>query len=119
LRLPNTIRTWLGIGCSFKFIFKVGVEESIVNAPRISCLNLTSLFTLFVFLVCRLTRGAFTINSSILTENFNEHPILPFALRNHLLGSKKLQNLKPREINLYLILEEKKTSSACYKLMQS
>jgi hypothetical protein len=24
------------IGCSFKFILKVGVEESIVNAPRIT-----------------------------------------------------------------------------------
>jgi hypothetical protein len=23
------------IGCSFKFLLKVGVEESIVNAPRI------------------------------------------------------------------------------------
>jgi hypothetical protein len=31
------------IGCSFKFILKVGVEESIVNVPRItyhSCLEL-------------------------------------------------------------------------------
>jgi hypothetical protein len=27
------------IGCSFKFPVKVGVEESIVNAPRISCLT--------------------------------------------------------------------------------
>jgi hypothetical protein len=24
------------IGCSFKFLLKVGVEESIVNAPRIT-----------------------------------------------------------------------------------
>jgi hypothetical protein len=51
--------------CSFKFILKVGVEESIVNAPRItdhgpkqiSSLNLKSLFALFVFLLCRLTSG--------------------------------------------------------------
>jgi hypothetical protein len=46
-------------GCSFKFILKIGVEESIVNAPRItdcSCLNLTSVFALVVF--C----GAFTID---------------------------------------------------------
>jgi hypothetical protein len=33
LRIP--IRC-LNIGCSFKFILKVGVEESIVNAPLIS-----------------------------------------------------------------------------------
>jgi hypothetical protein len=46
-------------GCSFKFILKIGVEESIVNAPRItdcSCLNLISVFALVVF--C----GAFTID---------------------------------------------------------
>jgi hypothetical protein len=29
----------LGIGCSFKFILKVGVEESIVNAPLVSLQN--------------------------------------------------------------------------------
>jgi hypothetical protein len=72
------------MGCSLKFAVKVGLVESIVNAlritdhgSRISCLNLTSLFALFVFLLCRLTRGAFTINTSrpILTENLNEHPI--------------------------------------------
>jgi hypothetical protein len=54
---------------SIKFILKVGVEESIVNAPRTTesrnnCLNLTSLSALFVFLLCRLTRGVFTIDSS-------------------------------------------------------
>jgi hypothetical protein len=27
---------FLYIGCSFKFILKAGVEESIVNAPRIT-----------------------------------------------------------------------------------
>jgi hypothetical protein len=43
------------IGCSFKFILKVGVEKSVVNASRISCLNLTSLFALFVSLLCRRT----------------------------------------------------------------
>jgi hypothetical protein len=49
---PNLV---IYIGCSFKFLIEAGVEESIVNAPRISCLNLTSLFALFVFLVWRLT----------------------------------------------------------------
>jgi hypothetical protein len=65
------------IGCSFKFNVKAGFEKSIVNAPRISCLNLTSLFTLFVFLVCKLTSGAFTINSSTSTlrGNLNKQPI--------------------------------------------
>jgi hypothetical protein len=46
---------------SFKYLLKVGVE--LENAPWISCLNLTSLFALFVF--------------SLLLEFFlNEHPIL-------------------------------------------
>jgi hypothetical protein len=69
------------ISCSFKFILKVGVEESIVNAPRIteriSCLNLISLLALFRFLLCRLTSGAFTIDSSTptLRINLNEHPM--------------------------------------------
>jgi ABC-type thiamin/hydroxymethylpyrimidine transport system permease subunit len=54
-----------------------------VNAPRIAdqifgYLNLTSLFALFVFLLCRLTSGAFTIESltPTLRRNLNEHPIL-------------------------------------------
>jgi hypothetical protein len=65
------------IGCSFKFLFKVDVEEPIVNSSRISCLNLTSLFALFLFSLCRLTSGAFTIDSSTptLKRNLNEHPI--------------------------------------------
>jgi hypothetical protein len=58
------------IGCSFKLLLKLGVEESIVNAPQIMDL-------LFVFLFCRLTSGAFTIDSSppTLRRNLNEHPI--------------------------------------------
>jgi hypothetical protein len=62
------------IGCSFKFPVKVGVEETIVNAQRIiRCL----LFALFVFLVSRLTNGAFTIDSFTvtLTGYLNERPI--------------------------------------------
>jgi hypothetical protein len=60
-----------GIGCSFKFLLKVSIEKSIVNAPRISRLNLTSLFALFLLL----RRGAFTIESSTptLSRNLNEH----------------------------------------------
>jgi hypothetical protein len=46
-----------------------------VNAPQISCLNLTSLFALFVFLLGRQASGAFTIDSSIPTLRIikNEH----------------------------------------------
>jgi hypothetical protein len=60
-------------GCSFKFILKVGVEVE----DSIFCLNLTSLFALFVFLLCRLTSGAFTIDFSTTTLriNLNEHQI--------------------------------------------
>jgi hypothetical protein len=47
------------------------------HRSRISCLNLTSLFAMFVFIFCRLTSGAFTIDSSTPTFriNLNEHPI--------------------------------------------
>jgi hypothetical protein len=34
--LLSSIFTFQCIGCSFKFILKVGVEDSIVNAPRIT-----------------------------------------------------------------------------------
>jgi hypothetical protein len=33
-RMKNICKYY--IGCSFKFILKVGVEEAIVNAPRIT-----------------------------------------------------------------------------------
>jgi hypothetical protein len=46
-----------------------------VNASRIrdhgSAVYLTSLFRLFVFLLCRLTSGAFTIDSSTATFRIN------------------------------------------------
>jgi hypothetical protein len=68
---------------------KIDIVESIVNAPpvthslRISCLNLTSLFALFVFLQYRLTSGAFTIDSSTptLTGNLNEHPVAKLTIK--------------------------------------
>jgi E3 ubiquitin-protein ligase DOA10 len=58
----------LHIGCSFKFFLKIGVEL-IVNSSRISYLNLTSLFALFVVLFCRRTSGAFS--TPILRINLN------------------------------------------------
>jgi ABC-type polysaccharide/polyol phosphate export permease len=62
---------------SDSLITKVGVEESIRYRSRISCLNLTSLFALFVFLLCRLRSGVFIIDSSTPTFriHLNEHPI--------------------------------------------
>jgi hypothetical protein len=69
-----------------KICLKVGVEESIVNSPRITTMiklfksNLTfCLIRIFNLLVDnRPTNGAFTIDSSTptLTGNFNEHPIV-------------------------------------------
>jgi hypothetical protein len=49
-----------------------------VKAP----LTATSRFALFVFLVCRLTSGVFTINSStpILKIILNEHPIFKYNI---------------------------------------
>jgi hypothetical protein len=70
------------IGCSFKFILEVGVEIDCERPTdyrsRISRLNLTSLFGLFVFLLCRRASGPFTIDSltSTLRIKLNEHPIL-------------------------------------------
>jgi hypothetical protein len=78
------------IGCSFKCILKVGVEESVVNVPRITDhgsadrrymdrlykSNLT--FCVVCVLLCKRTSGAFTMDSSTptLRINLNEHPIL-------------------------------------------
>jgi hypothetical protein len=81
------------IGCSFKCILKVGVDELIVNAPRItdqlSKSNLTFWGCLcFWFLLCRLTSGAFTIDSSMptLRRNLNEHSIFSVYLCARLFG---------------------------------
>jgi hypothetical protein len=69
------------MGCSFKFILKVGVEESIVNAPldRLQSKNTNNAKSEVRFkqLIRGLIRGAFTIDSSTpaLRINLNEHPI--------------------------------------------
>jgi hypothetical protein len=56
----------------------VNCERTTDYGSRISGLKLTSLIALFVFLLCRVTSGAFTIDSStpIFRINLNEHPIL-------------------------------------------
>jgi hypothetical protein len=61
------------IGCSLilkKLIVNARIEDH-------GSADLTSIFALFVFLLCRLTSGAFTIDSSTLTLriNLNEHLI--------------------------------------------
>jgi hypothetical protein len=43
---------------------RVDCENATDYRSRISCLNLTSLFVFFLFLLCRLTSGAFTIDYS-------------------------------------------------------
>jgi hypothetical protein len=61
------------IGVHLSLTSKVGVEESIVNAPRITDQLLKSnlIFVLFVFFLCRLTSGAFTIYFSTPTLRIN------------------------------------------------
>jgi hypothetical protein len=51
------------IGCSFKFILKVGVEESIVNAPLVSQQKNTNNGKIEVRFK-QLIRGVFTLDSS-------------------------------------------------------
>jgi hypothetical protein len=65
------------IGCSFKFILKVGVEESIMNAPLVSLQNKNTNNSKSEVRFKQLIRGAFTIGSSkpTLRINLNEHPI--------------------------------------------
>jgi hypothetical protein len=88
------------IGCSFKFLLKAGVEESIVNTTdyrsRISCLNLTSLFALFVFLLCRLTSGDPKSSIPTLRRHPNEHPIVEDYHNNKISKSPKIVYFKPR-----------------------
>jgi hypothetical protein len=47
----TVIKIELNIGCSFKFILKVGVEESIVKASRISSQLFKSNLTIYVICV--------------------------------------------------------------------
>jgi hypothetical protein len=63
------------IGCSFKFILKVGVEESIVIAPRITdhrsaVLNLTALFC--VVYVFTLQTDEWCVHNRLFNANFED-----------------------------------------------
>jgi hypothetical protein len=64
--------------CDILHKIKMIYLTHIFKRVYIRCSNLTSLFALFVFLLCRLTSGAFTIDSLTLTlmRNLNEHSIL-------------------------------------------
>jgi hypothetical protein len=56
---------------------------------RISCLNLTSLFALFVFLLCRLTSGDPKSSIPTLRRHLNEHPIVEDYHNNKISKSPK------------------------------
>jgi hypothetical protein len=61
---------------------------------RISCLNITPLFALFVFLLLRLTSGAFTIGSSTptLTRHSHQYPIYLFFEMKTIVTTKNGRN---------------------------
>jgi hypothetical protein len=56
---------------SSKWRWRIDCERTTDYGSQISCLNLTSFFALFVSLLCRLTSGAFTIDSSTPTLSIN------------------------------------------------
>jgi hypothetical protein len=65
--------------CSVKFLLKVGVEELIVNAPRISCLNTllpTSgaflIDTFYVVCVITLQTDEWCVHNRLFNANFEE-----------------------------------------------
>jgi hypothetical protein len=88
------------IGCSFKFLPKVGAERTTDYGSRISFLNLTSLFALFVFLLSRVASGVIPIDSSMptLRRNLNEQPILQTIKNGFEIEQLKHFNLKPKDI---------------------
>jgi hypothetical protein len=53
--------------CSFKFIHKAGVEESIVNAPRFTCLNLTFCVCVFNLLT------EWCVHNRLFNANFEDN----------------------------------------------
>jgi hypothetical protein len=59
------------MGCSFNFILKVGVEESIVNAPFVTLQSKNTNNAKSKVRLKQLIRGAFTIDSSTPTLRIN------------------------------------------------
>jgi hypothetical protein len=59
------------IGCLFKFLFKVGVEGSIVNGPLVSLQSKNTNNAKSEVRLKQLIRGAFTIDSSTPTFRIN------------------------------------------------
>jgi hypothetical protein len=72
------------VGCSFKCILKVGVEESIVNAPLVTLQSKNANNAKSEVRFKEMIRDAFTIDSSTptLRINLNEHPIHSFVSQN-------------------------------------
>jgi hypothetical protein len=60
------------IGCSFKFILKVGVEESIVNAPRITDQLFKSNLTFCVVCIFTLQTGEWCVHNRLFNVNFED-----------------------------------------------
>jgi hypothetical protein len=82
--------------CLLKFPVKVGVEESIVNAPLVSLSSAQTTETVRLDLnsfISGVIRGAFTIDSSTptLTGNFNARPIYYYCI-NLMRGSIVARN---------------------------
>jgi hypothetical protein len=70
----------INIGCSFKFILKVDVEESIVNAPLVGLQSQNTNNTKSEVRFKQLIRDPWCDHSSTptLRINLNEHPIFLF-----------------------------------------
>jgi hypothetical protein len=104
------------IGRSIKFLLKVGVEGSIVNAPHVSLqskhINKTTSEVRFKHLI----RGGFTIDSSTptLRRNLNEHPIL---IRVHFYPTYVSSQFKKilHGVHSYVIHPKKYTGLALFK----
>jgi hypothetical protein len=60
------------IGCSFKFIHKVGVEESIVNLPRITDQLFRSNLTFCIVCVFTLHIDEWCVHNRLFSANFEE-----------------------------------------------
>jgi hypothetical protein len=61
------------MGCSITFILKVGAEESIVKAPRITDQLFKYNLTFCVVCVFTLQTGEFDPSTSTWRKNFKEH----------------------------------------------
>jgi hypothetical protein len=63
-----------GIGCSFKLILKVGVEDSIVNTPRITITDQLFKYNLTFCVVCVFTvqTDEWCVHNRLFNANFED-----------------------------------------------